>query len=208
VILNYEYSSQTSHIQPTAQSQLRLKRRLLHVSPPGHFSTRLFPTVFFPDMRNSTRACKTFQSLTDHSEDYCRNYGRNLVKYIAMLNYLKGGKDRSSCCNHTGVESAHSPFPLKCSFAAAFRSVCVCVRQLRLLAEWPTETITLIMPRQHEWSWMLELCMILGSARTCVDYNAFVGSLKYIGLVPLIMYMSGKSPAWKSSRRKTLTKLN
>ena len=26
--------------------------------------------------------------VTDHSEDYCRNYGRNIVDYVATLNYL------------------------------------------------------------------------------------------------------------------------
>ena len=29
------------------------------------------------------------ESVTDHSEEYCRNYGRNLVNYVAIatLNY-------------------------------------------------------------------------------------------------------------------------
>jgi len=31
---------------------------------------------------------KKIESVTDHSEDYCRNYGRNLVNYVATLNYL------------------------------------------------------------------------------------------------------------------------
>jgi len=28
------------------------------------------------------------ESVTDHSVDYCRNHGRNLVVYVATLNYL------------------------------------------------------------------------------------------------------------------------
>jgi len=58
---------------------------------------------------------------------------------------------------------------------------CRCIRacvwrggNLRLLDEWSTETITIIVPRQHELSWMLKLRTIPKSAWTCVDYNAFV----------------------------------
>ena len=139
MILNYEYSSQTSHIQPTAQSQLRLKRRLLHVSPPGHFSTRLFPTVFFPDMRNSTRACKTFQSLTDHSEDYCRNYGRNLVKYFAMLNYLschlEGWQRPVVMLQSHRCRVGTQPFPFEVQLCRRVQE-CVCVCAAVTITGW------------------------------------------------------------------------
>ena len=47
--------------------------------------------------------------------------------------------------DHVRVESACGTFPLKCCFAVAFMRVCV--RHLRLLAEWSRETIILIMPR-------------------------------------------------------------
>ena len=30
-----------------------------------------------------------FESVTDHSEEQCRNYGRNLVNYVATLTILE-----------------------------------------------------------------------------------------------------------------------
>ena len=56
--------------------------RLLDVSPTG-----LSPMC--NELIYSRRPCKKFESVNDHAEDYCRNYGRNLVHYVATLNYLR-----------------------------------------------------------------------------------------------------------------------
>jgi len=37
----------------------------------------------------SRRACKKIESVIDHCEDYCINYGRNLVNYTCCM--LPGG---------------------------------------------------------------------------------------------------------------------
>jgi len=75
--------------------------------------------------------------------------------------------------DHTGVESAYGAFLLKCSFAAVFVRVCAA---FVILAEWSTETITLVVLRQHELSWILKLRTI--SESVCI--------------VSLIMYVGGK----------------
>ena len=90
---------------------------------------------------------------------------------------MKSGTDQPSHCDHAdqcwfGIQSL--PFEVqlcRCVYT------CVSVWHLWLLAEWSTETITLIVLRQHELSWMLEHCMIVECAWTCVSRSAFVKTL-------------------------------
>jgi len=83
---------------------------------------------------------------------------------------------------------------LKCSFATAFMHVWDCVRVAfcDYWADWSTETLTLIVPRQHELIWMLTLRIILKSAWTCVDYNAHTHT-RLMALCPGL-------PGWAGTR--------
>ena len=94
---------------------------------------------------------------------------------------LKSGKDQSSRCQWRRCLSRRTHL----RFAAAFPRVCVW--HLRLLAEWSAETITSIVPRQHELSWILKLRMIPESAKTCllqcICRKPKIGPINFVQLI-------------------------
>ena len=113
-----------------------------------------------------TRACIKIWNLqrlmsSRYPGHWSCSLNRLAAEYMQRLTILESSSWRAiktgrRVADHADVESAYGAFPLNCSFTATFLHVCVCVRHLRLLAEWSTETITSIVPRQHELSWMLD----------------------------------------------------
>jgi len=71
---------------------------------------------------------------------------------------------RRGMCRVDVRRSAPSVWSAALPLRSCLCDVWLCLRHLRLLAEWLTETITLIMPRKHELSWIIKLRMISESA--------------------------------------------
>jgi len=164
--------------------------QLLYVSSGRMFPNRTFPWHMFHELiQQKIKNCNVWWwvvTLVTGPAPWTEPSGQS----VWLLESSSGGvKDWSSRCQSHRYSwcdiarallsedvSSQRTAPSLWSAALPLHS-CVCVEgggNLRLLDEWSTETITIIVPRQHELSWMLKLRTIPKSAWTCVDYNAFV----------------------------------